>query len=153
MTIANFPSNNTNSTFHVLSDNTTVTALINNIATNCTGLSQDYSRTPISYNSSDPLAPRPVQATQYYRASSVVLTMDGYNDTSALQENATGSDVALPSWVDTNLLACINSTIGDSVPLVDAATTTTFNLASMTQSPAMGLLGLVWTLCLLMNAL
>ena len=109
MTIANFPSNNTNSTFHVLSDNTTVTALINNIATNCTGLSQDYSRTPISYNSSDPLAPRPEQAIQYYRASSVVLTLDGYNDTSALQENATGSDVPIP--VDSVLpITCVSGT-------------------------------------------
>lgn len=153
MTVANFPSNTTNSTFHVLADNTTVTALIATITSNCTGISQNFSRVPAFYNSSNPFAPRPEQAVQYYRSSSVVLTLDGYNDTTALQENSTGPDVPIPSWADMTLLNCLNDTIGLSVPLVDAATTTTFNFASMTQSPAMGLLGLLWTLCLLMNML
>lgn len=153
MTFANFPSNSTNSTFHVLSDNTTMTALIATISTTCTGISQNFSRVPLLLNSSDPLAPRAEQAIQYYRASSVVLTLDGYNDTTALQENSTGPDVPIPSWADTTLLNCLNQTIGESVPLVDAATTTSFNLASMSQSPALGLLGLVWILCFFTNML
>ncbi|KAK7685532.1 hypothetical protein QCA50_011399 [Cerrena zonata] len=153
MTVANFASNTTNSTFHVLSDNTTVTALIETISTTCTGIAQNFSRVPVLLNTSDPSAPRAEQAIQYYRASSVVLTLDGYNDTTALQDNSTGPDVPIPSWADTTLLNCLNQTIGDSVPLVDAATTTTFSFASMSQSPAMGLLGLIWTLCFFMNML
>lgn len=146
MTVATFPSNTTNSTFHVLSDNTTVTALISTISTNCTGIAQNFSRTAVALNSSDPSSPRAEQAVQYYRASSVVLTLDGYNDTTALQENSTGSDVSIPSWVDGTLLDCLNQTIGLSVPLVDSAAST--NFAHMMHSPATALLGFVWTLCL-----
>ncbi|KAK6993157.1 hypothetical protein R3P38DRAFT_3223750 [Favolaschia claudopus] len=59
------------------------------------------------------------QVVQYYRASSVALTLDTYNDTAIfLPENST-SQTPLPAGVDQNLLTCLNLTIGQAVPLVD----------------------------------
>jgi hypothetical protein len=61
---------------------------------------------------------------QYYRASSVSLAVDGYNDTSLFGANATADgDVPhtpLPAWVNASALACVNKTIGAAVPLFDA---------------------------------
>ena len=59
---------------------------------------------------------------QYYRASSVVLTLDGYNNTAALNDTGpVGPPAPLPSTIDVNLLKCINATIGASVPLVGSS--------------------------------
>ena len=59
---------------------------------------------------------------QYYRASSVTLLLDGYNDTSALSDDAnTTAPVPIPAWVDTALLDCLNDTIGEAVPLISTS--------------------------------
>ncbi|TFK82486.1 hypothetical protein K466DRAFT_299230 [Polyporus arcularius HHB13444] len=108
-------------TFHVLADNSTVVALIATINSNCTSLlNANSSKIPVAFTGTakDPLAE---QAVQYYRASSVVLTLDGYNNTAALGEDANAKPVPLPTGIDTALLNCLNSTIGQSVPLFDAA--------------------------------
>ena len=108
-------------TFHVVADNSTVVALIATIDSSCSSLlNANSSKTPVAINGSaqDPL---PEQAVQYYRASSVVLTLDGYNNTAALTGGANKKPAPLPSNVDTALLSCLNSTIGQSVPLFDAA--------------------------------
>ena len=131
-----FADKNSNNTFHLLADNSTVTSLIDSVAANCTlGNTTALIATPL--NSSDPSQPRPEQAVQYYRASSVVLTLDGYNDTAALS-NTSMPDTPLPSWVDQSFLNCLNSTIGEAVPLVDAASP----LSAL--SPSAGFLGLIW---------
>ncbi|KAI0676215.1 hypothetical protein C8Q78DRAFT_1141427 [Trametes maxima] len=114
---AGFTSNTTNTTFHVVSDNSTVTALIASIKTNCT-LASNSSNTPLSFSGSAS-NPKPEQAVQYYRASSVVLTLDGYNDTSALTNDSNAPPIPLPSNIDTSLLNCLNDTIGAAVPLFD----------------------------------
>ncbi|CAL1698963.1 unnamed protein product [Somion occarium] len=151
MTVAQINSNSMNSTFHVLSDNTTVAALITAISSNCT-IASNSSTAPSVLNSSDPFAPRPEQVVQYYRASSVALTLEGYNDTTALQENSTDPDVPIPSWVDGTLLDCLNQTIGAAVPLVDAATTTApVTAGTLLHSPALSLLVLVWLSCFFTN--
>lgn len=71
-----------------------------------------------------PFKIRPEQAIQYYRASSVVLTLDAYNDTALFISNASSSPedgdadhAPLPKWVDRYLLDCVNQTIGLAVPL------------------------------------
>ncbi|KAI0071069.1 hypothetical protein K474DRAFT_1574593, partial [Panus rudis PR-1116 ss-1] len=119
MVLSTFRSNSSDgkvnsTTFHLFADNTTVSALTDILRANCTSNTSG----PVVYNSSDPFSPRPEQAVQYYRASSVVLTLDGYNDTKALN-NVTAADVPIPTWVDPFLLSCLNSTIGIAVPLVD----------------------------------
>ena len=121
MTTVTFVSPATNSTFYLLADNTTVTSLVNSITDECT-VSVFSTTTPAPYNASaDSSHPRPEQVIQYYRASSVALALEGYNDTSALSENQTAPDVPLPSWVDHTMLGCLNKTIGDQVPLVNDA--------------------------------
>lgn len=84
-----------------------------------------------TFNSSSPSDaisyPRPEQAIQYYRASTLVLTMDGYNDSSVFNTTAnsttTRSQTPLPtlSSMDQLFMTCLNDTIGQAVPLVDAA--------------------------------
>ncbi|KAI0069513.1 hypothetical protein K474DRAFT_1702573 [Panus rudis PR-1116 ss-1] len=107
MTTSAFVSASSNSTFHLLSDNTTVTDLIPAIVSNCTQFNLNAnasSSSPSPYNSSDPFQPRPEQVIQYFRGSSVALTLDGYNDTTALLDNPSGPDVPIPSWVDGTLM-------------------------------------------------
>lgn len=137
MTQAAFFSNTTNSTFHVVADNSTVVALIASISSNCT-FASNSSKTPSAFNgsASDPL---PEQAIQYYRASSVVLTLDGYNDTAALTGNANATAPPLPSNVDQTLLNCLNATIGEAVPLFEDS-------AARMSVPSLGAVGLVYVL-------
>ncbi|EKM57725.1 uncharacterized protein PHACADRAFT_251537 [Phanerochaete carnosa HHB-10118-sp] len=136
-----FADKNSNNTFHLLADNTTVASLIDSVAANCS-LGNTTALTPIPLNTSDPSQPRPEQAVQYYRASSVVLTLDGYNDTAALSNDSSMPDTPLPSWVDTPFLNCLNQTIGAAVPLVDAASPS--SVSAVLGSPGMSLLGLIW---------
>lgn len=112
------------STFHILSDNSTIVALIASIRTNCSS-KYDPARSstrPAAYTGAG-RDPQPEQAVQYYRASSVVLTLDGYNDTAVLRTDghAPAAPLPLPANVDRPLLNCLNATIGESVPLFNGA--------------------------------
>jgi hypothetical protein len=67
------------------------------------------------------------QAVQYYRASSFMLVLSSYNNTASLAPtdgNATapaaGIDIPLPIGTNTTFLNCLNSTIGEAVPIMDA---------------------------------
>ena len=140
---ATFISNNSspNTTFHVLSDNTTVSSLISTVTTNCsTFLSKSSSTSPFPFNASSPNAPQPEQAIQYYRASSTVLTLDGYNNSATFSSNESMPDTPLPPNIDMKLLECLNQTIGLSVPLVDGAFPALFAAPSI---PGLILLGMV----------
>lgn len=116
---ATFTSSTSNSTFFIVADNSTVASLIDSISTNCT-LGNSSSTAPTLYNATDS-EPRPEQAIQYYRASSVVLLLDGYNNTNALGNDTNATAVPLPSWVDQTLLTCLNDTIAASAPLFASA--------------------------------
>lgn len=97
-------------------------------------------------NSSAPDAPQPEQSVQYYRASSVVLTLDGYNNTAVYADEDT-ADLPLPGVVvdlntnDGKLLGCLNQTIGTAVPLIDGA------IAKWTpDGGVLALIALVWSM-------
>lgn len=106
-------------TYHLVSDNNTVVALIGTLATGCPNITnQPLIAKAFSGNASDP---QPESTVQYYRASSVALTLDGYNNTAALSDDANLPATPLPTGIDQSFLNCLNQTIGDSVPLVDAA--------------------------------
>ncbi|EJF55422.1 hypothetical protein DICSQDRAFT_175932 [Dichomitus squalens LYAD-421 SS1] len=145
MAQAAFFSNSTNTTFHIVSDNSTVFSLIGSITMNCT-VASNSSTIPSPFNGSatDPL---PEQAIQYYRASSVALTLDGYNNTAALAGNET-TPPPLPSGIDTNLLNCLNATIGEAVPLFQdsssSGSTGSVGAAARLSTPTMGLVGLIY---------
>lgn len=139
MVEATFTSPTSNSTFHLLSDNSTVTSLIGSVSASCS-LGANSTTSPIPYNSNSTVGsqPHPEQIVQYYRASSVVLSLDGYNDTSVLSDNQTAPDVPLPSWVDRTTLDCLNSTIGQAVPLINDG------VSNVRFAPTAGTLALVW---------
>ncbi|KAJ7583860.1 hypothetical protein C8J56DRAFT_748768, partial [Mycena floridula] len=137
MTYAIFPSNTGTTTFRLVADTTTVSDLIHDITSACSSSlnKSTTSTSPIAFNDTDISSPKPESAIEYYRASSVALTLDGYNNTGALGDEGT-PDTPLPSNIDMTLLNCVNSTIGTAVPLVDGA-------GARWSSPHAGLIALV----------
>lgn len=132
-----------NSTFRVVADNNTVTSLISDVSQNCSVVlvtNPAPTSTPLDPNGS---IPRPEQVIQYYRASSVALTLDGYNNTATYAPDGT-PDSPLPSNVDMTLLTCLNQTIGAAVPLVNGAN-------GLWVPPHFNLIGLVCALWVLMK--
>ena len=142
---ATFASNTKDTTFHLLSDNSTTSSLATSIFTNCTSflaLNASSNFIPQPFNASAPGSPKPEQVVQYYRASSAVLTLDGYNNTATLSNNTGLADTPLPSGIDTNLLNCLNQTIGAAVPLIDG----TSRLLDHNSMHAFGLFWMCWCL-------
>lgn len=143
MTQANFVSNSTGTLFYLLADNSTVAALITTIDANCTSyLALSSSSSPVPYNSSDANAPQPEEAVEYYRASSVVLALNGYNNSAVFSSDANVPNSPLPSGIDTNLLNCLNQTIGVSVPLVNGA----MSAWATSAGPKVSAIGMFWVL-------
>jgi hypothetical protein len=117
MMSAAFKSGTEGTIYRLLADNATVVALAQEIGTDCSSFLADLNIAPIG-NASVPSQAQPEQALQYYRASSVVLTLDGYNN-SAMFESEGTPDTQLPDNIDIILLDCINNTVGNAAPLVD----------------------------------
>jgi len=82
-------------------------------------MSDDHWVTSSVFDANSQHAPKPQQAIQYYRASSTVLTLDGYNNSATFSSNESASDSPLPQNIDTKFLECLNQTIGSAVPLVE----------------------------------
>ncbi|GLB42473.1 hypothetical protein LshimejAT787_1104880 [Lyophyllum shimeji] len=139
MATATFFSNAGNTTYRLISDNTTVAALIPDLSAACSSnLNSSSSTAPSPYNDSFSALPQPEQTVQYYRGSTVALTLDGYNNTAALSSDDKTPDVPLPSNIDRNLLSCLNQTIGAAVPLVDGVPSLS--------APNFGIIGMLWIL-------
>ncbi|KAF8809096.1 hypothetical protein BYT27DRAFT_7163500 [Phlegmacium glaucopus] len=139
MMTAAFTSSSQNTTFRIVADNTTVSSLILNIVANCSSdITSPSTITSSTFN--DSLAsPKPEQTVQYYRASTVSLTLDGYNNTGVLEADGT-PDTPLPTNIDTKLLSCLNATIGEAVPLIGSAG------LQWTVPPSIGLISFAWVL-------
>ncbi|KAJ7842684.1 hypothetical protein B0H14DRAFT_3691681 [Mycena olivaceomarginata] len=119
--MATFQSNSTGTIFRLVADNNTVADLMPGVTTNCTKF-----LTAMSINATIPTPfnvslVQPEQVVQYYRASSVALGLDGYNNSAVFAPENSTADTPLPSGIDTDLLGCLNATIGQAVPLVDGA--------------------------------
>jgi hypothetical protein len=89
----------------------------------------------------------PEEVLQYYRASSVVLLLYGFdscvlNGTQNLNTSV-APVISLPNGIDTTLLTCLNDTIGRAVPLVDAG--------FRTGPPAVYTLLFAWVLALVFH--
>ncbi|KXN82304.1 hypothetical protein AN958_02736 [Leucoagaricus sp. SymC.cos] len=143
---AAFPSStNGNTTFRLMADGDTVTSLITDISSSCgSSISSASSISSQPYNDSGP--PLPAQAVQYYRASSVVLSLDSYNNTAVYSNDTNTPPSPLPDNIDTTLLSCLNTTIGNNVPLVDAA-----NGLRWSSPSSLGLVALVWAISKLIS--
>ncbi|KAF8997058.1 hypothetical protein BDQ17DRAFT_1249070, partial [Cyathus striatus] len=74
---------------------------------------------PIPLNSSTEDHPKPEEAIQYYRASSIVLSLDGFNNSIAHSKNiSTFLYMNVPEdAVDGNVVSCVNRTVGENVLL------------------------------------
>lgn len=103
--------------------------MINNSTSSSVAL---FYGSPDNSSSESPSYPRPEQAIQYYRASTLVLTLDGYNDTSIFNtstntssgssdSNNTATPLPTLGTTDQLFIQCLNDTIGEAVPLVDTA--------------------------------
>jgi len=116
-----------NSTFHIVADNSTITELMADIAADCGGLINNSTstvpgtRNATAMSNSSTTQPQPESSVQYYRASSISLTLDGYNNTAALSDNDNATADPLPNNYDGSLLACLNTTIGEAALLVDGS--------------------------------
>ncbi|KAF5378795.1 hypothetical protein D9615_006913 [Tricholomella constricta] len=136
-----FFSNSANTTYRLLADNTTVASLITDIKESCSSnLNGSTSSAPSPYEDSLSALPQPEQTVQYYRASSVALSLDGYNNTAVFAVEGT-PDVPLPDNIDKALLSCLNQTIGEAVPLVGGVP----GLSAPNLS-ILGVFWIVWTL-------
>lgn len=161
LTSVAFTSNSGNTTLRLVADNSTTSSVASIVGTNCSSLiagSQIVVAVGSSSNSSNiSFTTLPEQAVQYYRASSIVLTLDGYNDTDAVQASLS-THVPIPNWVNQTMLQCVNQTIGAAAPLIDAGTstatglslpnsamsTTSISLEFGLQTGGMGLVCLTW---------
>lgn len=114
--------------FHLIGDMESVLEALDVLVTSSCDV---LNSTVIPYNGTNTSQPQPEQVVQYYRASSFALTPDTYNNTAALPANSPLSNDSAPNNIpdspiptngtDMNFLNCINSTVGDSVEIVDAA--------------------------------
>ncbi|KIO27972.1 hypothetical protein M407DRAFT_185280 [Tulasnella calospora MUT 4182] len=86
----------------------------------------------IDYNPDQNAIP-PEEFLQYYRSSSFALTLSSYWDPANSVNNQPASndsalttvpDVPIPPGTDLNFLDCLNSTIGNNLPVMDAAVMT-----------------------------
>lgn len=126
MVTSTYASNTT--TFYLVTDTDTANSMVTALQNNCSSvLNSGVSNAPVPYNVSDPNSPKPEEFVQYYRASSAALALEGYNNTAQLSDDTSLPDTPLPTNIDTNLLTCLNETIGAAVPLVDAANPTAWN--------------------------
>lgn len=141
MAAALFPSDSNTSVFRVVADTSTVKDLIEAIKSNCSSPLDNSasSSSPSPYEN----YPRPDQVIQYFRSSSIALTLDGYSNNATNAPEGT-PDTPLPSGVDMTLLNCLNQTIGAAAPLVDGA-------SGHTILPPIGLVGLVYVVWNLMG--
>jgi len=140
MAYATFPSSSNSTIFRLLSDNSTIASLINDLSTNCTSYLSTSSQSPNSLsnaktgptpyvppytfsNTTGPANPQPQQVVQYYRASTIALTLDSYNNSATYSAVDGTPDSPLPalSQRDAALLNCLNETIGLAAPLISGA--------------------------------
>ncbi|QRV84191.1 catalytic domain thiamine pyrophosphokinase [Ceratobasidium sp. AG-Ba] len=146
------PINNATASFYIVGDADSVSAVMDALVSDCSVVNA----TGQNVDDNNP-AVHVEQAVQYYRASSFMLALSSYNNTANLASNAptdnntapppASADTPLPAGTNTTFLNCLNTTIGDAVPIMDAAPGT---LRAVGGLNAVGMLWLViWLLKML----
>jgi len=116
-----------NTTFHIVGDNATIVELMTDIQAICGSLLNNDSSTgsttrqPTAFLTNESAQRLPESAIQYYRASSIALTLHGYNNTAALSDDVNAVPVSLGNNYDGSLLACLDTTIGEASLLIDGS--------------------------------
>ncbi|KAF9016297.1 hypothetical protein BDZ89DRAFT_1075730 [Hymenopellis radicata] len=106
-------------TLRVVSDASTVTSLITDIRIGCgnkftMSVAPNGIKGPFNY---DPKVVRPESTIQYFRASSISLELDGYNNSAAFAEKDGAANTPFPV-MDAILTGCVIKTINQAAPLV-----------------------------------
>ncbi|KAH7089389.1 hypothetical protein BKA62DRAFT_726718 [Auriculariales sp. MPI-PUGE-AT-0066] len=116
-----------NAIYQFVSDQETVDAMVPLLG-KCS-VTTPITRVAFNNNNGDP---RPEQIVLYYRASTAMLSNDGYNNTAALKDNATDVDTVAfqPQGDSATLYQCLNQTIADQIPLATVVDDSTMLLAS-----------------------
>lgn len=135
--VASFSSESGNTTLHLIADRDTTKDLIPIIRNKCSGLNSNSSTSPSSYDTNNN-ATKPESAVQFYRASSIALLLEGYNNTAAFGDDEQAPPTPLPDWRDQDLIRCLNDTIGEAAPLIDAGARSSW------APPSVGVVGLVY---------
>ncbi|KDR70408.1 hypothetical protein GALMADRAFT_76087 [Galerina marginata CBS 339.88] len=145
--------------FRILSDNTTISDLVPHILSTCGDLLALSASTNTTENYLGFGSPHPEEVVQYYRASSIALSMDGYNNSAvyspAVDSNGDDAvDTPIPTTADLKLMDCLNTTIGADAPLIDPAhaQAQADGALSMHHVPNLsvaGVVGLLWLLRLM----
>jgi len=120
---------NDNTTYHLVADDSSISAILNALRTNCTLSS---SPSPITFNPQNTSQPQPEQVIQYYRSSSIALTLDGYNNSATSSNDSNAVDTPLPSGLNSTFLDCINQTIAASAPIEDVSSSGSSNSSPLT---------------------
>ena len=82
MVASTYASNTQNTTFYFVLDNDTAVAMIPVLQQNCSSvLNSGVSNMPVFHSPNDPSSPKVEEAIQYHRVSSVMLMLEGYNNT------------------------------------------------------------------------
>jgi hypothetical protein len=115
-------------TYHLIGDDRSVRAVLEALMSNCSV--QDTKGTVATFDrDSSSKAVWPERVVQYYRGSSFGLSLDTYNNTASIlsnqpKDNNTAPpvlvDTPLPTGLNMTFLACLNATIGFSLPLIEA---------------------------------
>ncbi|EIN08144.1 hypothetical protein PUNSTDRAFT_44745 [Punctularia strigosozonata HHB-11173 SS5] len=119
--------------YRVTGDYMSVSAIFDALELNCLPGNGTYSIATFGgfNNDSDTVFPKPEQVVQWYRASSFALSLDGYNNSAALQsrmpanstDNSTliplSEDTPLPPYINSTFLTCLNQTIAQNLPLIN----------------------------------
>ncbi|KAF8902853.1 hypothetical protein CPB85DRAFT_1226853 [Mucidula mucida] len=106
-------------TLRVVSDASTVASLITDIRVGCgnkftMSVAPNGVKGPFDY---DPKVVRPESTIQYFRASSISLELDGYNNSAVFVVKDGAANTPFPV-MDANLTGCVIKTINEAAPLV-----------------------------------
>ncbi|KAG9093376.1 hypothetical protein FRC06_011541 [Ceratobasidium sp. 370] len=143
------PINNATASYYIVGDADSVSAMMEVLVADCSVVNA----TGMAVDDNNP-AVHVEQAVQYYRASSFMLALSSYNNTANLASNAPKdnntappapeTDTPLPAGTNTTFLNCLNTTIGEALPIMDAAPGT---LRAVGGLNAVGILWLIiWAL-------
>ncbi|KAG8694151.1 hypothetical protein FRC09_010029 [Ceratobasidium sp. 395] len=144
------PADNKTASYYIVGDADSVSAVMGSLVTDCLVTNT----TGQAIDDNDP-AVHDEQAVQYYRASSFMLALSSYNNTANLASNAPPNnnkppptlDTPLPPGTDRVFFTCLNGTIGNALPIIDAESAAAGTLQAAASLNAVGLLWLfVWLL-------
>jgi len=122
--------------FHLISDRQSATEVQRAIQLNCTDVTV---KDPIPFNSTYDL--RPDTVVQFYRGDSAAIILQGYDNTREIPGSpGLIPNPPFPSSVNMSTWTCLNYTVGESIPLLNAAS----GLFDLTAPPLVFFLLFLW---------